>query len=82
MILTPNVDSIPIFYGIGYPEYIKNEFIRYRCRESQLSVYQQELQDFCRKLTFSISSIIHQQALGKSSHFVCFNFFDVRGLGL
>ncbi|XP_063411226.1 laminin subunit beta-1-like [Mytilus trossulus] len=64
IVLTPNIDSIPIFHGIGYPEYMKNEFIRYRCRESQLSVYQPELQDFCRQLTFSISSIIHQKALG------------------
>ncbi|XP_063445068.1 laminin subunit beta-1-like [Mytilus trossulus] len=63
IVLTPNIDSIPIFHGIGYPEYMKNEFIRYRCRESQLSVYQPELQDFCRQLTFSISSIIHQKAL-------------------
>ncbi|XP_063408857.1 laminin subunit beta-1-like [Mytilus trossulus] len=63
IVLTPNIDCIPIFHGIGYPEYMKNEFIRYRCRESQLSVYQLELQDFCRQLTFSISSIIHQKAL-------------------
>ncbi|KAK3103280.1 hypothetical protein FSP39_018141 [Pinctada imbricata] len=63
IVLVPSTDSIPIFQGIGYPDYMRNEFIRYRCRESQLSVYQPSLVDFCRKLTFSISSSMMHRAL-------------------
>ncbi|KAJ8301303.1 hypothetical protein KUTeg_020290 [Tegillarca granosa] len=63
IVLVPNTDSIPIFQPIGFPMYMKNEFIRYRCREAQLNVYQPELPEFCRKLTFSISSVINSGAI-------------------
>ncbi|KAK3579401.1 hypothetical protein CHS0354_029709 [Potamilus streckersoni] len=63
IILVPSTESIPIFQGPGLPEYMKYDFIRYRCRELQLHVHRPELPEICRKLTFSISAIIHQKAL-------------------
>ncbi|KAL5014853.1 hypothetical protein ScPMuIL_009123 [Solemya velum] len=63
IILVPNTDSIPIFQGLGLPEYMKNDFIRYRCREIMLYVHRPELPELCQKYLFSISSVIHQRAL-------------------
>ena len=61
----PNTESIPIFQGPGLPEYMKNEYIRYRCRELQLHVHRPELPELCKKHIFSISAVIHQTALGR-----------------
>ncbi|WAR26302.1 LAMB1-like protein [Mya arenaria] len=63
IILVPNTESIPIFLGPGLPDYMKNEYLRYRCRELQLHVHQPELPDLCKKHVFSISGIIHHRAL-------------------
>ncbi|XP_052278966.1 laminin subunit beta-1-like [Dreissena polymorpha] len=63
IVLMPNTDSIPIFQGPGLPEYMKNEYMRYRCRELQLHVHQPELPELCKKHVFSISGILHHRAL-------------------
>lgn len=63
IVLVPNTEGIPIFQGPGLPEYMKNEYIRYRCQELQLHTYRTELPELCRKHVFSISGIIHQRAL-------------------
>lgn len=65
IVLMPNTEGIPIFQGPGIPEYMKNEYIRYRCRDLQLHVHRPELPELCRKHVFSISAVIHQTALGK-----------------
>lgn len=63
IVLMPNTEGIPIFQGPGIPEYMKNEYIRYRCRDLQLHVHRPELPELCRKHVFSISAVIHQTAL-------------------
>ena len=65
IVVMPNTESIPIFQGPGLPEYMKNEYIRYRCRELQLHVHRPELPELCKKHIFSISAVIHQTALGE-----------------
>ena len=60
----PNTQSIPIFGDYGLPAYMKNEYIRYRCRELQLHVHRPELPEICRNYIFSISAVMHQTALG------------------
>lgn len=63
IVLIPNLDTIPIFYGPGYPEYLKEEFQRYGCYKSQVMAFQEEPKDLCYNLTYSISSILHHGAL-------------------
>jgi len=63
IVLMPNVDSIPIFTGPGLPEYMKNEYLRYRCTELQLHTHMPELPEICKKHIFSISAIVHRRAL-------------------
>lgn len=66
IILVPATDSIPIFQVFGYLNYMKNQFIRYQCREKQLTPYRPNYSDFCKKLTFSISTSMLHRALRKS----------------
>ena len=60
----PNTYSIPIFEGSGVAERLRDEFIRYRCRENQLPVNHQNLPDVCQRHIFSISAVMHRMALG------------------
>ena len=64
--LVPRTDSIPIFQGTGMPEYMREEFERYRCREQQVAYPTPEPSDICKKYIFSIGAIIQEQALRKS----------------
>ena len=65
--LVPSVDSIPIFEGPGVPARMKEEFIHYRCRESQMAVDRPDPPEVCRNYIFSISAVMQQQALGECS---------------
>jgi len=64
IVLVPNMDTVPIFQGQGYPNFLREEFLRYGCYKSQLKAFQEEPVDICRNLTFSISSVLHGRALG------------------
>lgn len=66
IVLVPATDSIPIFQVFGYLNFMKNEFLRYRCREKQLTPYRPNYPEFCKKLTFSISTSMLHRALRKS----------------
>ncbi|XP_033744359.1 laminin subunit beta-2-like [Pecten maximus] len=63
IVLIPNMNTVPIFYGPGYPSFLKEEFQRYGCYNSQLKAFQEEPRDLCYNLTFSISSVLHNGAL-------------------
>lgn len=63
IVLVPATDSIPIFQVFGYLNFMKNEFLRYRCREKQLTPYRPNYPEFCKKLTFSISTSMLHRAL-------------------
>ena len=69
IVLVPATDSIPIFQGSGVPEYMREEFIRYRCREQQLGVPVPDPSDVCAKYVFSIGAVIQEQALSEFIHF-------------
>ena len=61
----PNVDFIPIYQGPGLPEYMLNEFQRFRCQQLQYPSIRQELPEECRRHTFSISAVLNNGALCK-----------------
>lgn len=63
IVLIPNTDSIPIFQGPQLPQFLKNNYIRYRCAESQYPAVQSTVIDICKRLFFSISSVLHLQAV-------------------
>lgn len=62
--MIPSVNHIPILAGGGVPERLRQEFVRNRCREAQLSARHEHLSDICKRLVFSISASVHGQALG------------------
>ncbi|KAK6176840.1 hypothetical protein SNE40_015066 [Patella caerulea] len=64
IVLVPNTDSVPIFQGPGLPLYLKNQFLRYRCDKIQLGSLQSNIPDECKKHYFSISAVLHGEALG------------------
>lgn len=63
ILVVPNADYIPIYQGPGLPEYMLNEFLRYRCPQLQYPSIKQELIEECRRHTFSISAVLHNGAL-------------------
>lgn len=65
IVLVPSVDSIPIFEGPGVPARMKEEFIHYRCRESQMAVVRPDPPELCQKHIFSIAAVMQQEAISK-----------------
>lgn len=63
VLLVPNVDYIPIYQGPGLPEYMLNEFLRFRCQQAQYPSIKQELPEECKRHTFSISAVLYNGAL-------------------
>lgn len=63
VLIVPNVNFIPIYQGPGLPEYMLNEFLRFRCQQLQYSSIKQELPEECRRHTFSISAVLNNGAL-------------------
>ena len=63
MLLVPNVDFIPIYQGPGLPEYMFNEFLRFRCQQLQYPSIKPDLPEECRRHTFSISAVLNNGAL-------------------
>ena len=61
----PNTYTIPIFTGSPIAERMRDEFVRYQCRENQLPVNHNALPDVCQRHIFSISAIMHRMALGQ-----------------
>ena len=72
VLLVPNVDFIPIYQGPGLPEYMLNEFLRFRCQQLQYPSIKQELPEECRRHTFSISAVLNNGALCESCSFFLF----------
>ncbi|GAB1608593.1 laminin subunit beta-1-like [Argonauta hians] len=63
VVLIPSTNSIPIFQGPRLPSYLKNEYIRYRCAETQYPANHPKIPDICKSLFFSISSVLHLHAI-------------------
>lgn len=62
--LIPSVDGMKIFEGSGVAERMREEFVSYGCRENQMGVTRPDDPELCRRYIFSISAIMHNQAVG------------------
>ncbi|XP_071081967.1 laminin subunit beta-1-like [Haliotis cracherodii] len=63
LILVPHTDAIPIYQIPGLHEYMKNDFLRNRCRQLQFNSIQADMPDVCKGHIFSISAVLHNGAI-------------------
>ena len=64
ILLVPHVENIPMYQGPGLPEYMLNEFLRFRCQQLQYpSLKGGDLPEACERHIFSISAILNDGAL-------------------
>lgn len=61
----PKADSMEIMKDSVEAKRMMDEYNRLQCRENQMPTVRPDMPDDCRKSTFSISSIIHDGALGR-----------------
>ncbi|KAK3744616.1 hypothetical protein RRG08_062266 [Elysia crispata] len=64
IVLVPNTDYIPIYSTPGNPTYQKQAFRHAGCDIVQLPSLQNTLSELCRDSIFSISSVLHNGAIG------------------
>ncbi|XP_070559223.1 laminin subunit beta-1-like [Ptychodera flava] len=63
LVLVPTHDSLDMFQGGGPGQQRDDQYNRYRCEESQLSVNKPELAEICEDLIFSMSATMYDGAL-------------------
>ncbi|XP_077998074.1 laminin subunit beta-1-like [Glandiceps talaboti] len=63
LVLVPTYTSLDMFQGPGLAEIRRDQYERYRCQESQLSVYKPQMPEICEDLIFSMSSDMYDGAL-------------------
>ncbi|XP_006825989.1 laminin subunit beta-1-like [Saccoglossus kowalevskii] len=63
LVLVPTHSSLPMFQGPGPAEERREQYERYRCQETQMSVLKPPMPEICEDLIFSMSASMYDGAV-------------------